>query len=290
MSALSPNSGNLSMPRGRVSFAFFSDVPTAAQTGEVDLGNVVSLDLTPKFEYKDHLTSRGQFNVLDASLIAKMEFDLKMTPEERSKENMALFFLGNPDNMKTGGTGNLSQTGAAISAQAFKPRFDRWVDVGKRLLKTGSISLTRGANTVQLSALVAGTDYRIDLENGLLMILSTNTLVSQGAPWTSFIDGDTTTTINFKYGTVILPRFVQGTTPAVGFLRYVGLSAVGVRHSLKLWKVQINPDSALKMLDAGNIAGLSFTGKVYIDDDTGAHSDIPFGDITELNAATSYPS
>ena len=284
-SLLSPNTRNYAMPRGRISFAKFNS--SGATTGEVDIGNCVAFDLTPKYTYKDHLTSRGPFNVLDASFIAQMEYDLKFTPEERSRENMALFFLDDPDNQKSGGTGNYAQSAVHTTNQSFVPYFDRWVDVGKRLLKTGTVSLTRGSDTKLLSTLVAGTDYRVDYENGLLMILSSTALVSD---WPGFVDGDSSTKVNFSCGDATLPKFVQGVEPIIGFLRYMGYSDVGPRHSIKLWKVQINPDSAIKMLDPANYAGLSFTGKVYIDDDTGAHSTTPFGEFLELEPATSYPS
>jgi hypothetical protein len=86
---------------------------------------------------------------------------------------------------------------------------------------------------------------------------------------------------------MIVPR----TQPIIGFMRYRGFSEVGPRHLIEMWKVQIAPDSALSFIKPQDYAGLSFTGDVYKDDDTGTHLAInPFFRITELSAASSYPS
>jgi hypothetical protein len=270
------------MPRGRISFGWFG--PSGNHAGECDLGNCLAFDLTPKFQFKDHLTSRGPFNVLDAAYISQMEYEVKITPEERSRENMALFFLGDPDGQKsTNGLAVITQAGVTHPDVSYTPRLDRWVDLGYRMIKSGSISITAtGAVTTAIDDTTASDNYRVDLETGRLMIRSGNDL--------SITDAQSGVTVTFKCGAVVTPKFTQGTEPVTGFLRYIGMSAVGPRHQVKLWKVQLNPDSAIKMLDPANYAGLSFTGKVYIDDDNGLHPDFPFGEITEIVAATAYPS
>jgi len=281
-SVLAPNSGkNLAMPRGRISFAKFDS--SGNTFGEVDLGNCLALDITPKYTYKDHLTSRGPFNVLDASLISQMEVDLKFTPEERSRENMALFFLGDPDTQKAAGAGKVYQGAGVVTGAALVPYLDRWIDLGKRYIKAGTIVVSHSASPVLDDTVgFAVADARVDYENGLLMIKSTNTK--------SITEAEAAVTVTFHYGKATMPLFTQGTDPVIGFMRYAGLSAVGPRHSVKLWKVQINPDSAIKMIDPGNIAGLSFSGKVYIDDDTLSHSTLPFGEVLELQDSILYPS
>lgn len=281
---LSPNTNNLSMPRGRLSFAPIN--ASGVMTGEVDLGNVESFDLNPKFNYKDHFTSRGPQNCLDASHIAQIEMEVKFTPQERSRENMAMFFLGNPDSQKSAGGGSVSQVGA-VHTVSVDVHFDRWVDLGYLYINAiveGSFSINLG-NTVSLSSYTAGSDYRIDLETGRLMIISTGRIVND----LSLTDGDAVA-CTFKCGTAVSPRFTQALTPIIGFLRYVGMSAVGPRHHVKLWKVQIYPDSAMSLIKPGDYAGLSFSGKVFIDDDAGNHPTLPFGDITELVTATAFPS
>ena len=67
-SKISPNVINLAMPRGALSFAAFDD--DGVNTGEIDLGNVASFDLTNAIGYKPHMTSHESVVVLDAVIPA----------------------------------------------------------------------------------------------------------------------------------------------------------------------------------------------------------------------------
>jgi hypothetical protein len=275
-SQVSPNVKNLAMPRGRLSFALMADDGTTK--GEIDLGNVTGLELTNKVTYKDHETSQEGTVILDAKKIASQLYTVKFTPEERSLENMKLFFLGDTDRTRGSSKDLLSQTGASISGQALTIYLDRWIDLGKKYIKTGTIVIAAGSINVENMA--AGT-FAVDLENGLIMIKSNNAA--------SFTDAQSTT-VSFMYGTCALPMIVPRTTPIIGFMRYRGISEVGPRHLIEFWKVQISPDAALAMIKAQDYAGLSFSGDVYKDDASGTHSANPFFRITELQTATSYPS
>lgn len=278
-SKLSPNVKNLAMPRGSLSFAAFDD--DGVSTGEVDLGNVTGLDLTNALEYKEHLTSHDSVVVLDAKKISAAKWTVKFTPDELSAENMALFFLGDPDKQKGASPDREDQTGASVSAQAATIFLDRWIDLGKKYLKADSVTINNGG-AIALSSCTVGTDYRIDNENGLLMILSTNT-----KSWTDDLD----VTVDFKYGSCSLKKFIHRIRPLQGFLRYRGISEVGPRHEIKCWKVQIVPDAPLGVIKPQDYANLSFSGDLFIDDDTNTHrATDPFFSVTELDAATSYPS
>jgi hypothetical protein len=277
-SKISSNVMNLAMPRGRISFAPVND--SGVMTGEVDLGNCTSLDFTAGLAYKEHLTAHDGLVVLDAKKITEIKPTIKIVPEERSKENMALFFLGDVDKQKGASADLVSQTKNTITEQAATIYLDRWIDLGKKYVKEDSILIKVGAGAdVALTSQTAGT-YRIDYENGLIMILSTNA---------TYTDTESVK-ITFKYGTCALPKFYPRTKPLIGLLRYRGVSEVGPRHHIKFWKVQITPDAALKMIDPTNYSGLSFSGDVYIDDDSGAHPSDPFYELTELSTASSYPS
>lgn len=284
-SKVSSNVMNLSMPRGALSFAPLND--SGVMTGEIDLGNVTSFDITDKTTYKPHMTSHDSIVVLDAKKISEALREVKFVPEERSAENMALFFFGDPDANKTGG---VTQPGGHITWQDFVPYSDRWIDLGKKYIKPNSIVLriTPGSGTpISLSDLTdnnGNAAYKVDYENGLLMIKSTETNVS-------FTDGMAGVTVNFHYGTAKLKDFVTRIRPMVGFLRYRGLSEAGPRHSVKCWKVQITPDAPLNMIKPTDYATLGFAGDVYIDDDTGSHKAAhPFYQVEELDTALSYPS
>lgn len=284
-SKISPNVSNLAMPRGQISFAPVN--ASGVMTGEVDLGNCTSFDLTNKIGYKDHKTSHATYVVLDAKKPTEQLWQVKFKMEELSAENMALFFLSSPDAMKAGaGAVTQPQTGATVVGQAATWYLDRWIDLGKKYIKPGSISVAQTtpplAFTCSLTASGSDANCRVDYENGLIMITSTGT--------SGFTDGSEGT-VGFKYGTMALKMFVPAIQAVTGFLRYRGLSANGPRHSVECWSVQISPDAALPLLKPEDYANLGFSGDVFLDDSTNAHQAVnPFFRVTELNQASSYPS
>lgn len=283
-SKISPNVMNLAMPRGRLSFAPVND--SGVMTGEIDLGNVTALDLTNAMEYKEHYTSHDDVVTLDAKKIATAKWTLKFSPDELSAENMALFFLGDPDKQKGASPDQVAQTGNTVADQDGTVYLDRWVDLGKKYIKADSITLSDETqqSAFPLSEATLGVDYRIDNESGLVMILSTNTL------GTGVVDA-TPCKWTFKYGSCALRKFVNRIRPMQGFLRYRGTSEVGPRHEVQVWKVQIVPDAALGLVKPQDYANLSFSGDVFIDDDTGTHKATdPFFKVVELSEASSYPS
>lgn len=274
-SKVSPNVMNLAMPRGSLSFAPFDD--DGENTGEVDIGNVTGFELTNALEYKEHMTSHDAVVVLDAKKISAAKWTAKFTPEELSAENMALFLLGDPDKQKGDTPDQTAQTGGGVVVTT-KARLDRWLDLGKKYIKPDLTTIS--VNIAPLSGW-GTTDYRIDYESGLLMILSTNQQ--------SIVDGDNIS-VQFLYGTCAIRRFVHRIRPLQGFLRYRGISEVGPRHEVQCWKVQMVPDAALGLIKPQDYASLGFTADVFIDDDTGAHrATDPFFKIEELSAASSYP-
>ena len=269
---------NLAMPRGRLSFAPVND--DGDMTGEVDLGNVESLDLTNAIAYKEHMTSHDAVVVLDAKKPSEQKINVKFTPDELSAENMAMFFLGDPDKCKTGGD-RVEQTGDAVENEPINIYLDRWTDLGYKYVKPGSIVLTQEHEEMPITELVSGnyTDYRVDYENGLVMVKSGNSK--------SYIDARSHA--SFLYGTCSLKKFVLRIRPLVGFMRYRGVSEVGPRHAVEMWKVQITPDSAANLIKPSDYAKLGFSGDVFIDDDTNSHPDDPFFKVYELDKASSYP-
>jgi hypothetical protein len=279
-SKISPNVMNLAYPRGRVSFAPFDD--NGVNTGEIDLGNVTSFDLTNAVEYKEHMTSHDSVVVLDAKKPSSAKWSVKFAPDELSAENMALFFLADPDKCKGTSPDLISQTKSSTTLSGYV-RLDRWVDLGKKYIKPGSIVATpQTGSPVSITELVSGsyTNYAVDYENGLVMLKTAGGLT----------DGNTCS-FAFKYGTVSLKKFVHRIRPMVGFLRYRGLSEQGPRHSVECWKVQIHPDSPMTFIKPSDYAVLGFTGDLFIDDDTNAHrASDPFFKVAELDTASSYPS
>jgi len=287
-SKISPNVMNLAMPRGRLSFAPFADDGSKGE--EIDLGNVTTMELTNGMEYKEHYTSHDDIVTLDAKKIATAKWTLKFTPDELSAENMALFLLGDVDENRP--TGAYTQAGEFDKeCNVASVVCDRWIDLGAKYVKPGTACVVIGGEaSATLNATTSGTypkndsdgGYRIDFENGLIMILSDNDF--------SITDGDALT-FTFTSGTVALKKLTNRIRPLQGYLRYRGVSEVGPRHLVEIWKVQIMPDAALGLIKPQDYANLSFTGDVFIDDDTGSHrSTDPFFRYVELDGSdVTYP-
>jgi len=257
---VSPDKLNYSMPRGRLSFAQMADDGTMA--GEVDLGNVTSFDLTNAATWKEHESSGSAVPVLDCKKPSNQQYKVKFTPEEKSTANMALFFLADGESRK-------QQVGSIHGSTSKVCYLDRWMDLGYWWVESGSI-VVNGDN---LSTFLA-TDYSVDYENGLLMIKTGNSKA---------IADLAALTIAFTYADYSVPMFVPRTTPVIGFLRYRGTSEVGPRHSIKCWKVQITPDASMSFVHAQDYSGLSFSGDVFDDDDTGSHSANSSFEFSELD-------
>ena len=270
-SKVSPNSANYSLPRGRLSFNMLNESGVAK--GEIDIGNCVSLDLTNAATWKDHESSHTGVVILDAKKQIAQRYNVKFTPEERSLEIMKMFFLGDATKTRSRDATTLIQAGGTELSVIVTVFLDRWIDLGKKYIKPGTIML-------DAAPVVPGEFISIDYENGLLMVKTGQM---------SWVDG-VTYSATFMYGGFTLNKIIPRTKPIIGFMRYRGLSESGPRHSVEMWKVQITPDAALALIKPNDIGGFSFAGEVFIDDDTGAHTDDPFFRIVELDPdAVTYP-
>jgi hypothetical protein len=195
---------------------------------------------------------------------------------------MALFFLADPDKQGGATPDRTTQIAGTASPANFPFKLDRWVSLGKKMIKPGSINFN-GTVTYTIPLLQSGSDadVAVDYESGLVMIKSTNT---QGIVADSILAAD------FIYGSCSLKKFVHRIRPMTGFLRYRGTSEQGPRHEVQCWKVQIVPDSAMNFIKPSDYATLGFSGDVYIDDDTNTHRYTdPFFGVEELDATTEYP-
>lgn len=276
VSKVSPNVENLAFPRGRLSFAPIN--ASGIMTGEIDLGNCASFDLTNGIGFKEHMTSHDNIVVMDAKKPTEQKWTAKVVPEERSAENMALFLLGDPDANKTGGTGHLVQAGVSVVAETVKIYYDRWTSLANRLVKADSISWDIMGDT--FASLLATGEIRVDYENGMFMVLSDSAALDT--------DGGEVD-MSYICGTATLKKFTTRTKAIQGFLRYRGTSEVGPRHAIECWKAQIAPDAAMNFIKPTDFAVGGFTFDLFIDSAAGAHPDDPFFRIIELAPATSYP-
>lgn len=124
--------------------------------------------LADKFELKANSelrekVSKGRttFGQIAASASIPKPFDLNITLAEADKVGLAIALLGT--------TAAITQASGTLTAAAVTVADDVWSPVGKIAL-TGAHTVT---DTAAVTTYVEGTDYLIDMQMGLLKILST---------------------------------------------------------------------------------------------------------------------
>lgn len=259
----------LSFTRGKVFFHPL-DEDYKPMGGEIDIGNCTALTLQPVADYFEHKSSHSPLVSLDNKPIAMTKWKIKITPEERSVENMLMAFLGQANSTPQ----YFEQVGGVLSSYSFVAQLDRWVCTEYRCLKPGSIKIVSHGNADLASLPVA--DYRVNYETGSIMFCTGNSL--------SINDGDIVTLL-FKYGTVNLRKIITGTKPVIGQLRYIGNSAVGTNHNLLCRAVQIAITDPVKFIDTKDVAGLVFEGDlIKVNEQWFELVDISNGTITYITA------
>lgn len=220
------------IPRGRVYFDRFD--AAGLPTGEIALGNCPGFTFTADTEKAEHFSSESGLAEKDASLIVKVNRSGKLTCDNFSSENLALFVSGSTevqaqtagavvDESHTATPGRIYQLGAGNTAPA-----------GVRNIS--AVTVKNGA-----TPLVLGTDYALDLEMGRLQILPTSAL----PPATLIKVGYTTTVKSWV-------RVKSGATAEVsGSLRVVADNASGTNRDWFMPKVTLTPSGDLPVIQEG---------------------------------------
>jgi len=110
--ATAPNIGNYTVPGGVK--LFFDD-----GTGERDLGNIVTFDITPNTSELEHYTNRSGKRAKDLSLTLEEKLNMKFTLDEPVVENWRFFLKGNAIEDVGGGTGTVTDLKKILAAETF---------------------------------------------------------------------------------------------------------------------------------------------------------------------------
>src|ERR1700739_5030733 len=93
ISLSSPNVDNYYVGKGILSIKFASFGEDAADLDYVDMGNVTSLDFTPKITKLDHYSSRTGTKKKDRTVATVVEAELKIVAEEWTARNLQMALL-----------------------------------------------------------------------------------------------------------------------------------------------------------------------------------------------------
>jgi hypothetical protein len=163
--------------------------------GYRDLGNAPEFGLTVATEKKPHFSSRSGIKTKDLEIVTEQTATGKFTLDELVKENLALFSMATTP-------ASADQTSSSATDDSLVAALDLWVPVGKKSISAVVITTDPAGTTYTL-----GTDYELDLVNGLVKCLSTGTISAAEDLLISFdyaavtmntIDGATATTVKGK--------------------------------------------------------------------------------------------
>ncbi len=233
--ATAPNGANVLLGRGKLFGDRLSLVNGIyVRTGEFDLGNCTSVEITPKLNTKELFESMDTASALYSRAVINQTHSLKITGDEYSLFNLA--------NALSGTQGSISVTGATVSGTpgetvTTNPVGGAWYSLQYR--QVSAVVLKLGATT-----LVAGTDYTLDAARGRVHIIPGGAGAAAG-----------TLTAGYTYASYSFNTVQGGTLPGVDlFIRYLGNPIKGPTFEGEFWHVQFIPTGALGFIadDFGN--------------------------------------
>lgn len=229
-SQLAPNNGNLYLGRGEVYFDRFAD-GTTNRTGELNLGNVTTFEVSMKDDTKEKYESMTHSSLLYGRASIRRTAEVTITGDEYSLENFALVTIGNQ--------AVISQTGSTVTGETLTtaPIQGCYYPTAKR--KISSVTLHDGSSTKTL-----GTDYTIDAVTGRIYIV----------PGGSITNSDTLT-VDYTYATISLNIVQGGTSPALdGYIRFISDPVKGPNYEVECWHANFVPDGKISFIadDYGN--------------------------------------
>jgi len=247
---------NQTLGRGKVHFSPFIS-GTYTPEGYRYVGNTPAFSLNVKSNTLDHFNADAGVRVKDRSVTTETNITGSLECDDIQLENMAQFFLGTQATLA-----QTSATAATYTQNAVKQ--GRFYQVGATpSLPTGVRSISSVVVTVASTPKTLGTDYTIDLETGMLGIV-TGGGIADGA----------NVLVTFDRAVKSRDQVISGTNQQKGAVWFVSANPEGAKFDYVLPYCLITPngDFALKAdadwqkfsftLDVLQAPGLE---RVYID-------------------------
>ena len=222
---------NYTLGRGKVYFARFTAGQTPGPFRYV--GNSPEFSLAVETEMLDHFNADSGLRQKDASLALETTRTGTLVCDDIQVENVALFFLGSASVLTTASASALTEDLDAVEPGMFyQIGLTESNKVGLRGLANVSVESNPAATTY-----VAGTDYNINLDTGMLEIIEGGGIAS----------GDDIT-VNYDVSATTQQQIISGDNPVEGALRFVADNPRGENRDIFLpyCKITPNGDFALK--------------------------------------------
>ena len=237
-----PFENNYTLGRGELYFAR-KDPVTGAMGGERYLGNTPSANLTAEEEKLEHFSSDRGIRVKDKVVTLQVNYTGTLEVDNIDYENVALFFLGETENLTIAQTTVASEqvgvTGVGVEKGMF---YQLGMTAGNPAGAKGIIFPGAAGTAFALrkggTALTSGVDFVVNAELGRIEILEDSENVE---------DGDILTATYTIAGST-RRRVISGSTAVSGSLRYVAYNPEGEQIDYFMPSVTLSPngDFALK--------------------------------------------
>ena len=221
--------------RGEVHFARFAP-GTQTPMGFRYIGNTPEFSLNIESETLDHYSSDGGIREKDDSVPLEVNRTGSTTTDNIDPANVALFFFGSEAALTQAAVASSTETLSAINAgysytlgvTTANPTGYMGID------PTGFVVEVNGGG----ATLVAGTDYNMDFDTGILSFIEGSAVAVEGAD----ID------VTFAVLGSTRSRVISGSEPVEGAMRYVSKNPKGPDSVFYMPYVKVTPngDYALK--------------------------------------------
>jgi hypothetical protein len=222
--------GNQTLGRGELRFSRFK-TGTYTPEGFRYLGNSPSFSLTVASTNLDHYSSDHGVREKDKSIAVEVNRTAKFDADDIQLDNLAYFFFGSKATVtQTSSTANTETFTGVIQGLSYQ--------IGLSALRPAGVKgISNVVVKIGTTTKVAGTDYVIDLDRGILIIL-TGGSIATGAD------------VIVTYDTVAksYDQIISGHTPVTGALMFIADNPEGanIDYLIRYCKLTPNGDFQLK--------------------------------------------
>lgn len=226
---------NYTLGRGKVHFSRFK-TGTQVPAGFYYIGNTPEFNLTIESETLDHFSSDEGIREKDDSVPLEVTRTGSLITDNIDPKNVALFFFGEEVTVTQAVVASSTETLEDIKAgHSYKLGVTNNNPTGYFGINPTGFEVEVGGGG---AALVAGTDFEMNYDTGMLTFLEGSLLATDGAD----ID------VTFAVRESTRDRVISGSTPVEGAMMYVAFNPKGKNFDYYLPYVKITPngDYALK--------------------------------------------
>lgn len=218
-------SNNYTIGRGEIWFDRFINQEALIERGERYLGNTPSMSVTLSPETIEHFNSDRGFKDKDESVTLSNNITMSFSTDNIDPANVALFFSGRYRTLAVAAEASGVSTFTRVAkGLTYQVGVTDALPSGLRTLT--SVTVKKGS-----TALVADTDYTVDLELGRVTILKSSPTV---------LTGDTLT-VEYVSPAQNRTQIISGKDAVGGAMRFISFNALGDKMDYFFPYVKLRP-------------------------------------------------